>query len=848
MELKIYAPVDCEIKEIEKCSDKVFASRTLGNGIVIIPKNNLFYSPLDKGTVELIFDTKHAIYFKQDKFNLLLHVGMDTVKLEGKPFEIFIKKDDQISTTNKILSVDLEMLKKENISIETPLMVEETSDYKIDVKILKRTAKAGELIAIFEIKNIKVQDKNDLNIKNITNKFQDTAKEIKTILGDDNNYSSPYNCMTRFRTVIKDKKKVSLSKLKKIALVKDALFQGNELQIIIGGEVVKVVEEFNKLKGFSKKSLDTPNTIINLDKINIGRKILMTITGVISPILGIFIAAGLFAGIYSILSETKVIHQIDDLSKISEHDIFSAIMFVLFKFILSSIGIFFIVSIVKYFDGNIYFALAVGIALTSRGWIPVTEGIKEPELASFGKWINYGGKSGFLLFNIQTLPIVVGSYEGGVLPFITAGAFIIILDKWVGKWISPLVDTIFRGFIVVSLTLIITWFAFGPIMGLVEFGMFKIFSLFEKIPFGIGVGLYAMFWQPLVLTGTHIAISTPIDLSLWQGNASLLYPAYNIAIFTQVGAAIAIAIRTKNFSFKRVAIASTAGSFFGISEPIIYGVTLPKLKPFVIACLVAFPIGVLSGLLKIKLDYPSGWGVFEIVGYETTFKKGQIIVIWILSFSSSLLINFFFYKERKNELKHMKKGINLINKSILFKDKKDKKENYLKLIERFDLELKDILQSKKDYNNYEKYLSQISELELKLKLLEEREQKKKEQLFKKLNHLKTLYDKKQNDKILEKFKTLNNFYNHYNLDLKKEDVRNNISSLQNKNLNFVNALTTKKNKIYSNTITKLKDIGQVKEEFKNIFYNAIYCVEISFQILDQKLEYIKKDVKVNHVK
>ncbi len=179
-----------------------------------------------------------------------------------------------------------------------------------------------------------------------------------------------------------------------------------------------------------------------------------------------------------------------------------------------------------------------------------------------------------------------------------------------------------------------------------------------------------------------------------------MYLAYNIAIFTQVGAAIAITIRTKNFSFKRVAIASTAGSFLGISEPIIYGVTLPKLKPFVIPCLVAFPIGVLSGLLKIKLDYPSGWGVFEIVGYETTFKKGQIIVIWILSFSSSLLINFFFYKERKNELKHMKKGINLINKSILFKEKKEKKENYLKLIERFDVELKDISQFKKDYNNY----------------------------------------------------------------------------------------------------------------------------------------------------
>ncbi len=135
-----------------------------------------------------------------------------------------------------------------------------------------------------------------------------------------------------------------------------------------------------------------------------------------------------------------------------------------------------------------------------------------------------------------------------------------------------------------------------------------------------------------------------------------------------------------------------------------------------------------------------------------------------------------------------------------------------------------------------------------MKLLEEREQKKKEQLFKKLNHLKTLYDKKQNKKILDKFKTLNDFYDHYNLDLKKEYVRNNISSLQKKNSNFVNALTTKKNKIYSDTITKLKDIGQVKEEFKNIFYNAIYCVEISFQILDQKLEYIKKDVKVNHVK
>ncbi|KAF5295701.1 hypothetical protein FQA39_LY12874 [Lamprigera yunnana] len=67
----------------------------------------------------------------------------------------------------------------------------------------------------------------------------------------------------------------------------------------------------------------------------------------------------------------------------------------------------------------------------------------------------------------------------------------------------------------------------------------------------------------------------------------------------QMGAVIGVSLVTKNFTFKRVAVSSIMGGFFGVSEPMIYGVTLPKFRPFIIGCLVAFPIGILSGVLAM---------------------------------------------------------------------------------------------------------------------------------------------------------------------------------------------------------------------------------------------------------
>lgn len=843
---KIYAPVDCEIKNITESTDEAFSTKMLGDGILIIPKNGDFYSPFEKAKISMIFDTRHAIYFElSENIKSLMHIGLDTVKLKGEPFKILKNIDENVTNNDKVITANLDLILKNNLSIETPIVFEVDDKFNIKITLVKKIAKRGDLIATVELvekTKIKNNEKvDDLKIAIMKNKYENTAEEIYEILGNGDNYGEIYNCMTRFRTVVKDTKLINLDLLKKIKMVKGAQFQGNELQIIIGGEVVKIAENYKIIQNKIKNNGTMQK--ITKQKVPVFKKILMVITGVISPILGILIAAGLFAGLYSVFLQVGWVQSVGDLSQVSQVDMFSGIMFVLYKFILGMIGMFFLISIVRFFDGNIFLALAVGLGLLSRGWIPISEGITDSSLAGFGDWISYGGKAGFLLFNLGNVPIVVGAYESAVLPFAAAAAIVIFMDKWVSTWISPMIDTIFRPFLVIFTALFGTWFLMGPIMGLFEFGILQIFTYIEMIPFGIGVGIYAMLWQPLVLTGAHIVVSTPIDLNVIAHHPSIMYPAYNIAIFTQVGAVIALSIQTRNSTYRRSCLSSIIGGLFGVSEPIIYGITLPRFRPFVVAAITAFPIGMFSGILGLSLDNLGGWGIFEIVGYATFYKQGLIIMIWVISILSGVLTGLIFCREIKNEHKQFKHVIRLINKMFKLDSKEEYKINNIKLKEIFSDELFWIRKNQIEYKKINRYFGSITKEEVKLLLMEEKETKIRERMFKNLNKLKNKIDSnvQEDERLINKFKTINLKYNSFNLNEEKIKIENRINEIQQTNLTFVNSLKSEKETILLSMENKLNDIKEIQDNkdlslIKNRMFNGIYSVEILYEIIDKKAE------------
>lgn len=108
--IQLHSPVDGNIIPIEEVNEQVFSSKMMGDGFAVIPKNGEVYSPV-KGQVTSIFPTKHAFgIITEEGLEVLIHIGIDTVELDGEPFELYIKEGDKVDVQTKIAEVNLQFL------------------------------------------------------------------------------------------------------------------------------------------------------------------------------------------------------------------------------------------------------------------------------------------------------------------------------------------------------------------------------------------------------------------------------------------------------------------------------------------------------------------------------------------------------------------------------------------------------------------------------------------------------------------------------------------------------------------------------------------------------------------
>ncbi len=128
--ITISCPVKGKLMSLSKVSDPTFAQEIMGKGAAILPEENTFVSPVN-GTVQMVFDTKHAIGFLSEQgAEVLMHVGIDTVNLEGKYFEALVKTGDKVQVGTPVLKANLEEIKKAGYEIVTPVIITNSADYK----------------------------------------------------------------------------------------------------------------------------------------------------------------------------------------------------------------------------------------------------------------------------------------------------------------------------------------------------------------------------------------------------------------------------------------------------------------------------------------------------------------------------------------------------------------------------------------------------------------------------------------------------------------------------------------------------------------------------------------------
>ena len=140
----IYSPVNGIAADLTTAPDEGFAGKMMGDGAVVTPTEGTVYAPAD-GEVEFIFDTKHAIGFQTDSgIPMLLHMGIDTVKLEGKGFEILVTEGQKVKKGEPMMKLDLEFLSANAPSITSPILDTEVEDNQRIRLLANGEIKAGE--------------------------------------------------------------------------------------------------------------------------------------------------------------------------------------------------------------------------------------------------------------------------------------------------------------------------------------------------------------------------------------------------------------------------------------------------------------------------------------------------------------------------------------------------------------------------------------------------------------------------------------------------------------------------------------------------------------------------------
>lgn len=147
-QISLVSPMDGDLINLEDIDDAVFSKKLVGEGVAIIPTSSTVIAPIN-GVVTRIFPTKHAFMISNPNgIEVLVHVGLDTVELNGEGFTCLVKEGDTVNQASPILEVDFEFLKSKNKDIATPIIITSDKDIELDIYITGTIREGESLLKI----------------------------------------------------------------------------------------------------------------------------------------------------------------------------------------------------------------------------------------------------------------------------------------------------------------------------------------------------------------------------------------------------------------------------------------------------------------------------------------------------------------------------------------------------------------------------------------------------------------------------------------------------------------------------------------------------------------------------
>ena len=416
-------------------------------------------------------------------------------------------------------------------------------------------------------------------------KYEALAKDIVANVGGKENILSLTNCITRLRFKLKDETLANTDVLKKTDGIVTVMQAGGQYQVVIGNHVPDVRADVDGVIGKLEQ-----NSSQTKSKGTLFDQFVEMISGIFQPILAPLAAAGMIKGLNAILSFALGA----SFQASSTYALLNSMGDGLFLFLPIFIGY----TAMKKFNGSPFVGMMIAAALVYPGFVD-------------GAITKTFAESGGLNFFGIPFSVPPAGYGSSVMPIIAITAFAAFLEKQLKKVIPDVVKLFLTPFFTALISIPLGFLIIGPVMNIASDGLGKgLIALqgFSPIIFGLVLGFS---WQVLVMFGLHWAIVPFAIISLAQGEPTSLLIAASCASFAQTGAVGAVMLKTKDKRLRELAIPAFISGWFGVTEPAIYGITLPKKRPFWASCAVSGILGAVARAMGIQGYTMGGLGVFS---------------------------------------------------------------------------------------------------------------------------------------------------------------------------------------------------------------------------------------------
>ena len=614
--VEVVAPITGTIIDITDVPDPVFAKKSVGDGFGIsAPPGGTVVSPVT-GTVMMVAKTRHAVGIKTESgLQFLVHLGIDTVELDGNPFTLTVTKGDKVEAGQIIGTMDVGAIKEGGKDTTTVVAVTNTAKKLDHIDVDEGPAEAGDKVAVAHAKvkpstppessdsaaaSAKEPAPVDSSRRpaNLTG-YDALAWDIIDNIGGKENVRSVTHCITRVRFYLKDNHKAKTDIISNLDGIIDVVQAGGQYQVVIGAEVEDVYNAIvpqlgDAVAAGGDDGPETPKPTTAWGWVKFGFSSLIgVITGSMIPVIGLLAASGIIKGILSLLLTFEIVDK-----ETSTYIVINAMSDSVFFFLPIFVGF----TAAKRLGSDPIIVAIIGGVLTYPDVLTLAE--KKGDTAILGMSLNA---------DFFGLPYHVASYSYSIFPIIVAAWFASIVEPWLKKIVPTVVRSIFVPLLEVIIVSTAILLILGPIVTFISGGIAGAITGLYSMSSALSGLVVGGFYQALVIFGLHWAVIPLVAQDIAQTGHSYLNAIISVTMVAQGAAVLAVFVKSRIKKIKELSLSAAISAFCGVTEPAMYGINLKYGRVFLMGSIGGAVGGLVTGLLNVNM-----WGFTgSIIGFTS---------------------------------------------------------------------------------------------------------------------------------------------------------------------------------------------------------------------------------------